>query len=77
MLLSHGYPDLPTPTKENTNIQGNYESCWNFANCGTLKNTMLLVYSELAYNLTYDCHVSARQGSYILSFFKICDYVYT
>ena len=72
MVFSHGHPDPPTPPKKN--IRGNYESCWNLPNCD---NTMLLVYSELAYNLTYDCHVSARQGSYILSFFKICDYVYT
>ena len=67
MLLSHGYPDLPTAPKPNSNIQGNYESCWKFTSCGGLSNTMMLVYSELAYNLTYDCHTS---GSYSSIFFK-------
>ena len=70
MVYSHGFPDPPLPPSKN--FQGNYESCWTLANCEDLSNTMLLVYSELAYNLTYDCHSEGedRQGSYTSSFFK-------
>ena len=45
----------PTPN-------GNDESCWN-VKCDENDFKMLYAKSELAYNLTYDCHVGALPRS--------------